>query len=72
MRLPAKRVAKDRIEKRFQKDNPGVAIEWVKPLRIVTYPTGWRGWLGTFRASAPGYRTRIMIADCDAHWVMIR
>jgi hypothetical protein len=55
----------------FRTANPDVAatatITWVKPLRKVTYPTGYVGMMGSFVAKAPGFRTRTMHVDCNVN-----
>ena len=60
------RIFKKKIKRLFKESNPTATIvEWVKPPRRVTYPTGIKGIYGAFKAEATGYKTKIMIADYD-------
>jgi hypothetical protein len=62
-----KREFKANAERIFLKGNPTAIITgWVKNPEWVKYPTGLRGLYGTFHATAPGYRAKVMIADWDA------
>ena len=41
-------------------DIPDVTLVWIHPAQAVVFPTGKRGFVGTLKASAPGYRTRTL------------
>ena len=49
----------------FLSTNPTARLKWNKKPALVTYPTGYRGWYGTFTATAPGYRVSVMSVECD-------
>ena len=57
---------KTKIEGLFKEANPSATIAgWTKAPKWYTYPTGLRGVSGYFKAEAPGYRTKVMIAEYD-------
>ena len=68
------RQVKAKAEALLRKAHPDavLTITWVQSPRRVTYPTGLKGIYGTMRVAAPGYRTRLMIADHDASGTMVR
>lgn len=49
----------------------GLDVRWVMPPRVVTYPTGVRGYVGRVDVTAPGYRGRTMLVDRDSMGIRI-
>lgn len=62
---------RQKAEAAFKKANPAASIEWIEA-RFVTYPTGYKGWYGKIAATAPGYKSRVMIAMGDDTYMMVR
>ncbi len=61
------RTFKTRAVALFLRANPTATVgAWTVAPRRVTYPTGLVGIAGRFTASAPGHRSRDVIADWDA------
>lgn len=40
-------------------------VAWVQRPRLVTFPTGVRGYIGKVRVEAPGFRTTVMFINRD-------
>jgi hypothetical protein len=53
-------------------DATGTTVEWVEPLRRITYPTGLRGIYGRVRVSAPGWKAQTMTVTSDAYGSAVR
>lgn len=53
---------------------PGATISatWTEPPRLVTYPTGLRGYRAKVAVTAPGFRPTVMTVTSDADSLMIR
>ncbi len=62
---------KAKAEAAFLRQNPGATVEWISAAKV-EYPTGVKGWAGKFAAAAPGYKPRVMLADGDDMYVMVR
>jgi hypothetical protein len=56
----------------FLERNPTAKVGWTKQPRLVTYPTGVTGWEWTFYATASGHKERMMLAQGDETYVMVR
>lgn len=56
---------KKKIESMFAEGNPNATMKWTKAPKWYTYPTGVKGISGDFKAEAPEYRTRVMLAEYD-------
>jgi hypothetical protein len=63
---------KKKAEALFFKKNPTATVEWVKTPKLVTFPTGVKEFYGTFAATAPGFKPKLMIATGDATYTMVR
>jgi hypothetical protein len=50
----------------------GVQARWVERPRLVTYPTGMRGYRAKAEVSAAGYRTTVRLVTADSHGINIR
>jgi hypothetical protein len=61
-----------KVEAAFLKANPTATITGWLDARLVKYPTGVRGWAGKFHAIADGYKPRVMIAQGDDTYIMVR
>lgn len=62
-----------KAEAAFKRANPTVDfVSWHHVPKLVTYPTGVKGWHGKFYATAEGHKPRIMIAEGDDSYVMVR
>ena len=48
-----------------------ISVTWSKAPRLVTYPTGLRGYYGIAKVEAPGFRTRDMIVTADSDGTMV-
>lgn len=64
---------KRKAEAAFLRRNPTAKITgWVGEPNFLKYPTGVKGWSGKFHAVAEGYKPKIMFADGDDTYVMVR
>lgn len=52
--------------RRANPDAPDMVMTWDREPRIVTFPTGYVGWVGTAMISARGYRTKLTVVTSDA------
>lgn len=59
----------------FHTNNPNLTnaqIVWTRPMTRVQFPTGMRGLLGEFTATADGYRPHHFIVSVDSDGIMVR
>ena len=62
-----------KAEAAFKRANPTADyISWNVSPKLITYPTGVKGWSGKFYATAFGYSPRYVLAQGDDTYVMVR
>jgi hypothetical protein len=68
-----KRTFRSRSERLFLKANPTAAITgWTRGPLKVTFPTGVKGYVGSFHAVADGHRPSVMHASWTDAGLMVR
>jgi hypothetical protein len=71
--MKSKREFRSRVERKFQEVNPTATITgWTRGPLKVTFPTGVKGYVGSFHAVAEGYRPAVMHASWTDAGLMIR